>query len=102
MLVVRHLLTIMFTQRISCIGRLHVEKHVSLFVQGYNVIYIIVHDADDNPYIVKTIYPSTYYLDNDFSCSHIGKLQPKKHAYKFKHDTILVYLNRYMGKYCTC
>ena len=80
MLIVRRLLTIMFTRIISCIVRLHVEKHVSLFVQGYNVIYVIVHDADDNPYIVKTIYPSTYYLyalDNNFSSSRIGKSQPK-------------------------
>ena len=33
MFVVRSFLTIMFTQRSSCIGRLQVEKCVSLFVQ---------------------------------------------------------------------
>ena len=33
MLVVKRLLIIMFTQRNSCIGRLQVEKHVSLFAQ---------------------------------------------------------------------
>ena len=34
MLVVRHLLTIIFTQKSSCIGRSQVEKRVSLFVQA--------------------------------------------------------------------
>ena len=34
MLVVRHLFTIMFTQRSSCIGRLQVEKRVTLFFQA--------------------------------------------------------------------
>ena len=34
LLVVRSLLTLMFTRRSSCIGRLQAEKCVSLFVQG--------------------------------------------------------------------
>ena len=33
MFVVRCLLTLIFTQRSRYVGRLHVEKHVSLFVQ---------------------------------------------------------------------
>ena len=48
MLVVRSLLTIMFTQRSSCIGRLQVEKHESLFVQAQNVTYFVVHDMNQN------------------------------------------------------
>ena len=69
MLVVRHLLPIMFTQRFNCIDRLQVEKCASLFfkhkmcrwwcesVYGYQSILLL--------------------LDNYFSSSFIGKLQPK-------------------------
>ena len=39
-LIVKCLLTIMFTQRSNCIGRLQVEKLASLFVQAQNVVYI--------------------------------------------------------------
>ena len=67
MLVVRFLLTIMFTQRSSCIVRLQVEKPVGILFKH----------------------------DNDFSSSCIGKSQPKNTHNKSQHETILTDLNQY-------
>ena len=79
MLVVKHLLIIMLTQRSSCIGRLQVEKHVSWLVEAWNVTYFIVHEV--NQYMVKRIYGSInlswYVLDINFISSCIGTSQPK-------------------------
>ena len=58
------------------IGRLQVEKCVSLFFQAQNVTYFLVHDM--NQYMVKlSTNLLSYTLDNDFSSSCFGKSLPK-------------------------
>ena len=58
------------------IGRLQVEKRVSLFVQAQNVTYFLVHNI--NQYMVKlSTNLLSYTLDNDFSSSCFGKSPPK-------------------------
>ena len=70
MLVVSHLLT----QRSSCIGRLQLEKHVSLFVQALNVTYFVVRDVNRYVHDERSFNLSLYSLDGT---SYIGISQPK-------------------------
>ena len=79
MLVVRRLclLTIIFTQRSSCIGRLQVEKCVSLLICSSTKCYIF-HSSWCESVYGEMIYWSTnllsHTLDNDFSSSCISKM----------------------------
>ena len=96
MLFVRHLLTVMFTQRSNYIGRLQTDKCTNLLICKYKMLHISWFVIYMNRYILKTMYHPT--LESDFSSSCTGKSQPKNTHISLKKETILTDLNRHMVK----